>query len=379
MRIRVFVLALVVGWACNLPAKEFRGAWIASVHNLDWPSRPGLSVAQQKRELLAQLDFARSIGLNAILFQVRPACDALYRSKLEPWSPYLTGRMGVDPGYDPLEFAVTEAHKRGLSLHAWFNPYRAIASRSIEPSAGHVARSHPGWVRRHGTQLWLDPGIAEVADHTTRVILDVATRYNVDGIHLDDYFYPYPTGGSGSFNDGATYQRYLESGGNLSRSDWRRDNVNRLVFRLHREIKRVKPGLLFGISPFGIWRPGVPAGIEAGLDAYETLAADSRRWLRERWVDYLAPQLYWSISPRKQSFTTLLDWWLDQRTGSTPIWPGIAVDRIGKGRDASEIVRQIQLTRSRGGSGGHILWSLKDVRANRGGIAKILKTSVYAD
>ncbi len=356
---------------------EFRAAWIATVHNLDWPSRAGLSPAQQQAELRSQLDFAKRLGLNAIIFQVRPAADALYASRNEPWSPYLTGTMGRNPGYDPLAVAVAEAHRRGLELHAWFNPYRAIASKSVTPSRDHISRRKPDWIRRHGTNLWIDPGAAGVEDYTIGVILDAARRYDIDGVHLDDYFYPYPVKGAREFDDSASYNAYRKRGGRLERGDWRRANVDRFVQRLHRELKSLKPGLKFGISPFGIWRPGVPDSIKAGLDAYGTLAADSRKWLQEGWVDYLAPQLYWNIDPPDQSFATLLKWWTAQSARGRPIWPGIAVDRVGKSRPASEIARQIELTRRTGASSGHILWSLKDVRANRGGVADLLRNSVY--
>ncbi len=371
------ILAVWLGFFPAWAQSEFRGAWIATVHNLDWPSRPGLSSAAQKSELTRQLEFARAIGLNAIFFQVRPSCDALYKSSLEPWSPFLTGKMGVDPGYDPLEFAVQEARRLGLQLHAWFNPYRALASARFKPSPDHISRLYPQWVRRHGSQLWLDPGLPEVLAHTTRVILDVVARYDIDGVHLDDYFYPYPTPGATQFDDASTYARYREKGGKLSRSDWRRENVNRLVLTLYNQIKAQKPDVQFGISPFGIWRPGVPATIEARLDAYEHLAADSRAWLQNGWVDYLAPQLYWSIEPPKQSFATLLEWWRSQSTRRIPIWPGIAVDRVGTARPSSEIARQITLTRQRTDRPGHILWSLKDIRANKQGVADLLRNDVY--
>ncbi len=373
----LIVCALCMASSLATAQNEFRGAWIATVHNLDWPSRPGLSSNAQKAELTRQLEFAKALGLNAIIFQVRPSCDAFYKSSLEPWSPFLTGKMAGDPGYDPLEFAIREARRLGLQLHAWFNPYRALATTRFAPSSNHISRRHPDWVRRHGTQLWLDPGLPEVLEHTTRVILDVVSRYEIDGVHMDDYFYPYPTRGTVQFDDAVTYARYRDSGGRLPKSDWRRANVNRLVSTLHARIKAVKPHVMFGVSPFGIWRPGVPPTIEAQLNAYEQLAADSRTWLQNGWVDYLAPQLYWSIEPPKQSFATLLDWWRNQSVRGIPIWPGIAVDRVGEGRPSSEIARQITLTRKDTDRPGHILWSLKDVRSNRDRVADLLRKEVY--
>ncbi|MDW8310812.1 MAG: family 10 glycosylhydrolase, partial [Verrucomicrobiales bacterium] len=271
---------LWIGWLVNAqgaapdraitppsPAREFRGAWVATVKNIDWPSRPGLTADQQKAELTAMLDQAARLKLNAILLQVRPACDALYASRFEPWSPYLTGRMGKppEPYYDPLEFAVTQAHRRGLELHAWFNPYRALVkSPDLEVAPTHVSRKRPELVRDYGKYLWLDPGDPAVQDYSISVVLDVVRRYDVDGVHFDDYFYPYPEKGSDGtemdFPDEPTWKKYgLRSG--LSRDDWRRQNVNGFIQRLYRSIKAAKPWVKFGISPFGIWRPGHPPQI----------------------------------------------------------------------------------------------------------------------
>lgn len=249
------------------PAREFRGAWVATVKNIDWPSKPGLSTAQQKAELLIILDRAAQLKLNAVLLQVRPACDALYASKLEPWSEYLTGKMGRAPSpfYDPLEFAVTEAHRRGLELHAWFNPFRARHNTGFSTlSKNHISRTHPEFVRTYGQQLWLDPGDKAARDYSQAVILDIVKRYDIDGAHMDDYFYPYAekdkAGAVIDFPDWPSWNRYLAGGGKLSRGDWRRENVNGFVHRLHDEIKARKPWVKFGISPFGIWRPDQPAG-----------------------------------------------------------------------------------------------------------------------
>jgi len=261
--------------------REFRAAWVATVANIDWPSSKGLTTAEQKAELLAILDRAAQLRLNAIIFQVRPACDALYASELEPWSEFLTGTMGKapQPYYDPLALAVEEAHKRGLELHAWFNPYRAGHSSSKSPvPANHVSREHPQWVRRYGSQLWLDPGEKEVQDYSLRVVMEVVRSYNIDGVHFDDYFYPYPEkDGRGQvipFPDSSSWRRYKEAGGRLGREDWRRENVNLFVMRVSQSVHATKPWVKFGISPFGIWRPGSPPQVK-GLDAYEALFADS--------------------------------------------------------------------------------------------------------
>ncbi|MDB6151714.1 MAG: hypothetical protein JWL90_167 [Chthoniobacteraceae bacterium] len=353
---------------------EFRGAWVATVYNLDWPSKPGLPAAEQKAQLSRLLDAAVAMKLNAILLQVRPASDALYESKKEPWTKFLTGRQGVSPGYDPLAYAIAEAHARGLELHAWFNPFRAATTAGEALAPNHVAKQHPEWVRRYAGQLWIDPGEPAARDYVISVMVDVARRYDVDGIHIDDYFYPYPKGGA-AFPDDATAAKY---GAGMSRADWRRDNINRFVQSMYRSVKAARPKARVGISPFGIWRPGVPATIEAQLDSYAQLFSDSRKWLAEGWCDYLAPQLYWSIAPSKQSFPVLLDWWRAQSHGKS-VWPGIATERIGSARPAQEMLDQIALTRLNcDGAPGHIHWSMKSLLKNQGGIADKLRAGPYA-
>ncbi len=358
--------------------REFRGAWVATVYNLDWPSRPGLPAATQKAQLRAILDRAAELHLNAILLQVRPASDALYASKKEPWSEFLTGKAGVSPGYDPLAYAVEEAHARGIELHAWINPFRAAIHAGDKLPANHVAKEHPEWVRRFGKQLWIDPGQPAARAYVISVITDIVRRYDVDGVHLDDYFYPYPLKpGQATFPDESSWERYGKSTG-LSRADWRRENINDFVRSMYRAVKSTRSGVRVGISPFGIWRPGVPATTKAGLDAYSQLFADSRKWVAEGWVDYLAPQLYWGIHPVDQSFPVLLDWWRAQSHG-TPIWPGIATERIGSKRPAREIVDQIELTRRGTNSPGHIHWSMKALMRDQGGIDRLLERGPYAE
>ena len=311
---------------------EMRGLWIATVANIDWPSRAALSADQQRAELVDILDRAAAAGFNAIIFHVRPAADAVYQSTIEPWGAMLSGVQGTDPGYDPLAFAVQEAHARGLELHAWINPFRAGNTvDSARLASSHLFNTRRDLVRVYGTQLWLDPGEPAVHDHVMRVVSDIVQRYDVDAIHADDYFYPYLQTDAGGrtidFPDSATYAR---SGSGLTRADWRRANVDRFIERLYREVHASKPTLDVGISPFGIWRPGNPPGI-AGLDAYATIFADSRKWLQEGWVDYLAPQLYWSIAAPQQSFPALLDWWILQNARGRHVWPGLAAYRVGDG------------------------------------------------
>lgn len=357
-------------------ASEFRAAWVASVYNLDWPSKPGLNAAKQQAELIEILDRLRSLKMNAILLQVRPAGDALYKSDIEPWSAFLSGTQGVGPGYDPLAFAVKEAHARGIQVHAWFNPFRAAVTAKGPFAGNHVTTRHPGWVRRHGTLLWIDPGVPAARDYVLGIIMDVTRRYDIDGIHIDDYFYPYPVAGAKELADDASWKAYGQKTG-MTRGDWRRDNINRFVETLYRQVKAAKPAAKVGISPFGIWRPGVPATTEAGLDAYGTLNCDAKLWLEKGWCDYLAPQLYWSIEPAKQSFPVLLDWWREQSKLGRPVWPGIATERIGAKRPASEIAKQIALTRKGTDQPGHIHWSAKSLMQNQGGIATLLKREVY--
>jgi uncharacterized lipoprotein YddW (UPF0748 family) len=343
-------------------AREFRGAWIASVYNLDWPSSPHLSAASQQAELRTMLDKLASLKMNAVIFQVRPQCDALYASSIEPWSSSLTGTMGRSPGYDPLAYCIQQAHARGIEVHAWFNPFRALTSNSQQVAANHVTCTAPGVTKKFGTMTWCDPASEQTRSRALNVILDVVKRYDIDGVHLDDYFYPYPSGNL-QFQDGKTPAQ-------------RRSYVDGFVSNLYSAVKRQKSWVRVGISPFGIWRPGVPSGIEAGIDSYEQLAGDSRKWLKNGWVDYLAPQLYWRISPQKQSFPLLLTWWRQQ--GSRPVWPGIATERIGgaDGRGAGEITNQIDLSRTIGkNSNGHIHWSAKSLVRNQGGISTKLATT----
>lgn len=363
------------------PMQEFRAVWVASVYNIDWPSKAGLSTAAQQAELLTLLNTASKLRLNAVFLQVRPAGDALYRSELEPWSPWLTGEMGAapSPAYDPLEFAIREAHKRGLQLHAWFNPFRALSSANkYKVSPTHLSRKHPEWMKRYAGNLWMDPGIAGVRQHAIAVMSDVARRYDVDGIHIDDYFYPYPVKGQ-PFDDAKTYQAYLDSGGNLPLSDWRRENMNHFIRDLHQSLKRVKPHLAFGISPFGYWRPNVPDTIRGELDPYESLAADVRLWLHQGWLDYLVPQLYWPIQPPELSFTTLYDWWLGENPHRRPIYPGIAIDRVGKDRNATEILNQVAVSRSRIRltPPGQVYWNWRALSSNRDKVADRVLAEAY--
>ena len=374
------------------PVREFRGVWAASVENIDWPSRPGLPVEKQKAELLLLLDRARQANLNAVLLQVRPACDALYQSNLEPWSEYLTGQMGRAPypAYDPLTFAVDEAHKRGLELHAWFNPFRARAGGNNAPaSANHITRTHPEWVRTYGALKWLDPGEKGARDYSLAVILDVVRRYDVDGVHIDDYFYPYKISGPNKkdlpFPDDAPWKRYAAGGGTLTRDNWRRANIDEFVQKMYAEVKEAKPWVKVGISPFGIWRPGYPAQIK-GFDSYAELYGDSRKWMHEGWADYFTPQLYWPIAQKPQSFPVLLGWWAGENTMNRHLWPGLYTSQANGSRakwPKSEVEYQIKTTRGQAGATGDIHFSARFLRdatiATPNGLARHLRETVYGE
>ncbi|PQJ34232.1 hypothetical protein BSZ35_06110 [Salinibacter sp. 10B] len=337
-RTRPFVLSLVlllwaVGADAQTPPKhEFRGAWVATVLNLDWPSSQTASTAAKKAELTRMLDSLKALGINAVLFQVRAESDAVYASPLEPWSYYLTGTQGraPEPFFDPLQFAINEAHRRGMELHAWFNPFRAARPGSeYERAPGHVTNEHPEWLLQFddGLQI-LNPGRPEVRDYVTRVVMDVVRRYDVDGVHFDDYFYPYPPNEMAAelrrSKDQETFAQYPR--GFTDIEDWRRDNINSFVTQVHDSIQAVKPTAAFGISPFGIWKDGAPAGI-SGLSGYHTLYANARAWLRDRSVDYLAPQLYWGFGG-EQDYTSLARWWGSQAAAENRhLYPGLAAYR----------------------------------------------------
>ena len=363
--------------------RELRAVWVATVANIDWPSRRDLTAQQQRAEMIDILDRAQDAGFNAIIMQVRPASDAVYRSELEPWAALLTGQQGTDPGYDPLAFAITEAHARGLELHAWINPFRAGNAPDTSVFAtNHVWNAKRGIVRVYGAQVWLDPGEAEARDHSLRVVTDIVRRYDVDGIHMDDYFYPYPVanpagGGNLVFPDSGSYAR---SGSALPRDDWRRQNIDNFVEQLYREAHAIKPAIKVGISPFGIWRPGNPPSVQ-GFDAYAQLYADARKWLRSGWVDYFVPQLYWAINAPQQSFPALLDWWLGENPMGRHVWPGLATYRAAGGTNGfsrTEIADQVKLMRARPVAQGHVMYNTTTTLKRDNGVLATI-TPLYAD
>jgi uncharacterized lipoprotein YddW (UPF0748 family) len=383
--------------------REFRAAWVSTVANIDWPSRQNLKAAQQQAEAIAILDRAKAMNMNAIVLQVRPSADAIYASPLEPWSEYLTGAQGQapQPWYDPLKFWVTEAHARGLELHAWFNPYRARHDGARSPAApNHITRANPSAVKRYGKFMWMDPGEESASKQTLDVVLDVVRRYDIDGVHIDDYFYPYPIeatpGVAGNeaaldgkpgvkaeldFPDTPAWERYLSRGGKLDRASWRRENVNELIKDMYQGIHREKSWVRFGISPFGLGRPDRrPRGI-AGFSQYDKLYADAELWLQKGWLDYFTPQLYWARSQAPQAYDVLLDYWIGQNTQGRHIWPGLFTSRIGapsKDYQPQEILDQIDATRARPQAGGHVHFSMIALMQNRKGITDQLSTGSYA-
>ncbi|MES2882145.1 MAG: family 10 glycosylhydrolase [Bacteroidota bacterium] len=387
-----FYVFLVLCFACssskpvttttNQPKteREFRAAWVATVANINWPSKPGLPVDSQQKEAIALLDFLKEQNFNAVIFQVRPQADALYKSELEPWSYFLTGTQGKapEPFYDPLQFWIDAAHDRGLELHVWLNPYRAHHVAGKEVTASSIVKRKPELVvyLKEG-YWWFDPSLKETKKHSTDVVMDIVKRYDIDGVHFDDYFYPYREYNKGEdFPDSASYAAYTAGGGKLARGDFRRDAVNSFISNLYTEIKKEKKHVKFGLSPFGIWRPGYPEGI-CCFDQYDVLYADAKLWLNKGWIDYFSPQLYWPINRMAVSFPLLLGWWRDENTKGRHLWPGINVGNDTSAKNVNEILSQVMITRGMlPQSKGVIHWSIGQVYKNAN-MAKALLNAPY--
>jgi uncharacterized lipoprotein YddW (UPF0748 family) len=379
--------------------REFRAAWMTPIWDRgfkDWPSVPGLSPDSQRAELRTMLDRAAAIGLNAVILHVRLAGDALYPTKYAPWSSMFSGTSGVgpQPAYDPLAFAVAEAHARGLQLHAWFNPFRAVLPNIPgKLASNHVTKQHPDWIRKYGTQTWIDPGNPDARRFVLESILDVVRRYDVDGIHIDDYFYPYRESRTITrrvrrkrirqrvdlqFPDDRTWRKFGKAKGFTDRDAWRRANIDDFVQSLYRGVKAIRPTVLVGISPFGIWRSGTPAGV-TGLDAFTEIYADSKRWLGEGWLDYVAPQLYWQISGAEDRFRALDAWWRSENPQRRYVWPALYTSRVYGNGDTwpmSEIAQQVEAIRaSRVGTTdvpGHVHFRLAALLAQNGKLGQSL-------
>jgi uncharacterized lipoprotein YddW (UPF0748 family) len=347
--------------------------WIATVTNRDWPSARGLSATDQRAELLRLLDTAVDRRLNTVILQVRPTADAFWPSPFEPWSEYLTGTQGRDPGWDPLGFAVAEAHRRGLQLHAWFNPYRvANHTDPARLAADHPARRNPGWVVPYGGKLYYNPGLPQVRRFVQDAMLDAVARYDVDGVHFDDYFYPYPVAGQ-VFDDEETYRAY---GGDFpDLASWRRDNIDRLVRETATRLRSVRPSAVFGVSPFGVWRNRAtdPEGSDtrAGVQTYDDLYADVRKWVREEWIDYVVPQLYWNIGFAAADYAKLVPWWADTVTGTgVHLYVGEALYKAGDPaqpaawQDPAELSRHLTLCERYPLVKGNVYFAAREVVAD---------------
>ncbi len=348
------------------PPREYRAVWCATVNRIDWPPVAGTNpsqVAQQKSRLLAHLQMMVNANMNAMYFQVRPEADAIYNSTIEPWSHYLTGSQFIASTWDPLEYLVEEAHKRGIEVHAWINPYRASTSTNISGKASsHITKLRSDLIIRHGSQLYIDPGKQDSIDWIVNVVEDIVSRYNVDGVVFDDYFYP-----AQNFADEATFAAYQNNGGTMDIHDWRRDNVDRLIETTYNSIKAIRNTCQFSVGPFGIWRPGNPPGI-SGNDYYATHYCDTRKWLQNGWVDSLSPQLYWPTDSPNQTFGPLINWWVAQNP-DRHVLASTATYRVGdsdfdtygnvwSNKTAQEIVDQINLVRNANGV-GHVHFSVR--------------------
>ncbi|WP_116244718.1 glycoside hydrolase family 10 protein [Nocardiopsis sp. FIRDI 009] len=365
------------------PKREMRAEWIASVVNIDWPSEQGLTAEEQRAELVELYDEARANGLNAVFVQIRPTADAFWPSPYEPWSEWLTGEQGRDPGYDPLEFAVEEAHARNLEFHGWFNPYRVAMhddpDRLVED---HPARRNPDWVFDYGGRLYYDPGVPEVREFVIRAMTHAVENYDLDGVHFDDYFYPYPVSGR-AIPDQDTFAEY--GGAYDDIGDWRRDNVNRLVREMGEAVHAVKPHVRFGISPFGIWRNSSsdPDGSDTrGFESYDAIYADSRRWVREGWLDYVNPQVYWEIGLPIADYAVLVPWWEEVTAGTgTHLYIGQAAYKVGNDgswSDPRELARHVELNRERSGVHGDVYFSATSLRTNAADAMAVLAREHYA-
>ena len=355
------------------PKREFRGAWVATVTNIDWPSSSGISPQAQRNQLLSLFDLLSGAGCNAVIFQVRPACDAFYASPYEPWSSWLTGSQGSPPSdsYDPLQFAVQEAHRRGMELHAWFNPYRVkLSSTSPTLAVTNIAKMHPTWaITCPDGYMFLDPGLSEVRNHVAKVISDVTRRYDIDGVHMDDYFYPYSEH-SFTKEDSATFRLYHRAFAYPdSLAPWRRDNVNLLIKQVYDSVQAIRPSVKVGMSPFGLWKNGVPSGT-GGTSAYDVLYCDAVAWLTGKYIDYIAPQLYWVIGGG-QDFALLMPWWSSVSNGRH-LYTGLSAS-LG----STQIGNQINLNRSSRLPQGNIIFSANSIAGNSGGMADLLTTNLY--
>ena len=364
---------------------EFRGVWVATVDNIDWPSSRNLNSDSQKVEFIKLLDMHQRNGMNALIVQIRPATDAFYPSQYEPWSEFLTGTQGQPPVpyYDPLEFMIAETHKRGMEFHAWMNPYRAVFNISKSSiAASHITKIHPEWFLNYGDKKYFDPGIKEAQQYVTNVVKDVVSRYAVDAIHFDDYFYPYRIAGK-EFPDNDSYVKY---GNGMNKDDWRRSNVDSIILSLFKEIKKENPTCQFGISPFGVWRNIDKDSINgsnthAGQTNYDDLYADILLWLKNSWIDYVAPQIYWEFEQKNAPYQTILDWWSKHSYGKN-CYIGLGIYKAGSNaywKDTTQLPRQIEALRKTPNVQGMIFFSSKTFDKNPNGWSDSLRLNYFKE
>jgi len=381
----VFFLAKIT--SAESPKREFRGVWIATVNNIDWPSKPGLSAEAMQKELIEILNRLDELHFNAVIFQIRPAGDAFYISATEPWSVWLTGEQGKAPmkNWDPLKFMCDECHKRGMELHAWMNPFRITQNLAVTLSERNVAKRHPDWVLNYGNKLYLDPGIPDVRNYLNNIVGEVVRKYDVDAIHFDDYFYPYPIPKE-NFPDTMSFRKYGSKYSAEQIADWRRENVDLIIQSLSTTIKKTKPTLKFGISPFGVWRNQStdPKGsaTTGNTTNYDHLYADVLKWQEKGWIDYLIPQIYWEFGHQTADYETLAKWW-NEHTNDRHMYIGHALYKAAERSNAAwenenELPNQIELARSLENISGSSFFRERFLDLNPGGFTDKLKTDVYA-
>lgn len=378
----LLMLSLITSAQQPVIKPELRAVWIATIANIDYPDKPTTDSYEQKEQFIKLLDMHLRNGMNAIVMQIRPATDAFYPSPFEPWSQWLTGKQGLAPVpyYDPLEFMIEETHKRGMEFHAWMNPYRAVFNiykSSISPS--HITNIHPEWFVTYGEKKYFDPGNKDVQLYVTKVVKDIVTRYAVDAIHFDDYFYPYPLAGK-DFPDLLTFKQY---GYGMSRADWRRSNVDSIIRMIYTTIKQQNNKCQFGISPFGIWRNSdkdpVNGSNTKGLANYDDLYADILLWLKNGWIDYVAPQLYWEFGHKTAPFEVLVDWWGAHTYGKN-CYIGLGIYRGESNAvwsDKTQLPRQIEKLRQTPNIQGMVFYSSRTFEKNPNGWADSLRLNYF--